>query len=48
MSITITKEQAESFAMAIYPDIKDFINEYKEEFEQWKQNKEKATPKGAA
>ena len=40
MGITITKEQAESFAMAIYPDIKDFINEYKKEFEQWKQNKE--------
>lgn len=48
MGITITKEQTESFAMAIYPDIKTFINEHKEEFELWKQNKEKNTPKGAA
>jgi len=40
MSMTVTKEQAESFAITVYPDIKEYINTHKEEFELWKQNKE--------
>ena len=40
MSITISKELAESFAMAIYPDIKGYISVHREEFELWKQQKE--------
>ena len=49
MSMTVTKEQAESFAMAVYPDIKEYINAHKEEFELWKQNKEeKSASNGAA
>ena len=40
MSITISKELAESFAMAVYPDIKGYISVHREEFELWKQQKE--------
>jgi len=48
MSMTVTKEQAESFAITVYPDIKEYINTHKEEFELWKQNKEEKSASNVA